>query len=412
MRGGHNKGRPNWSDADYAAKLKSQCVVTAAGCWEFAGFRNKSWGDSSRGYGQTSYRGKSIPAHRLAYLLDHGSIDETLDVMHSCDNPPCCNPAHLSQGTRMQNIRECVAKGRRAEQMAMLSPEFLAKPSAPIEGRPMVLNDLFDKYEAECMDDLAQRTKRDYASIILKLRHEFGHLEPKELKPRQIVAFLDVKTGRIHRNRMVMILSMVYHKAIGKWCIDDDLTNPCTAVERWPTKPRTRYVTDEEFNAVRALACPQVQIAMDLALLTGQRQSDIVGLTWKRVQTIGVPRANWHIEIDQGKTGKKLAIMISPAIETVLRRARVMEPNWPHQYVIRTKWGQRYTEDGFRALWQRTMRAAVRSGLERWHFHDIRAKSISDNESLDDAYLLAGHIDIKMTRRVYDRNRRKVKPLK
>ena len=48
----------------------------------------------------------------------------------------------------------------------------------------------------------------------------------------------------------------------------------------------------------------------------------------------------------------------------------------------------------------------------RAHFHDIRAKSISDNASLDNAYLLAGHIDIKMTRRTYDRNRRRVEPLR
>lgn len=42
----------------------------------------------------------------------------------------------------------------------------------------------------------------------------------------------------------------------------------------------------------------------------------------------------------------------------------------------------------------------------------IRAKCISDNLSLDDAYLLAGHIDIKMTRKTYDRNRRRVQPLR
>lgn len=32
--------------------------------------------------------------------------------MHSCDNPPCCNPAHLSVGTASQNIRDSVARGR------------------------------------------------------------------------------------------------------------------------------------------------------------------------------------------------------------------------------------------------------------------------------------------------------------
>jgi integrase len=276
----------------------------------------------------------------------------------------------------------------------------------------MLMNELFDKYEAEYIPELEPRTQRDYRGILLILRANFDHMKPQEIKPRHVADFINVKKGRIHRNRMVTILSTIYKIAMGSWCIEMDLVNPCTVVKRWPTKPRDRYVTDEEFKAVRAIACPQVQIAMDLALLTGQRQGDIVGLTWKQVKTIGVKREDWRIEIDQGKTGKKLAISITPAVEAVLRRARVMEPQWPHVYVIRTKWGKAYTPDGFRALWQRTMKGAKAAGLSHWHFHDIRAKSISDNQNLDSAYLLAGHIDIKMTRRVYDRNRRRVEPLR
>lgn len=112
----------------------------------------------------------------------------------------------------------------------------------------------------------------------------------------------------------------------------------------------------------------------------------------------------------QGKTGKKLAIEISPAVNAVLERAWSTGPKG--DYVIRTKWGRKYTEDGFRAMWQRYMRAWAKAGHPRFHFHDIRAKSISDNLNLDAAYLLAGHIDIKMTRRVYDRARRIVQPLR
>lgn len=279
----------------------------------------------------------------------------------------------------------------------------------------MKMSTLFDKYEAEYVPDLEPRTQRDYRGILVKLREVFGDMTPQEVKPRHVADFINVKKGRIHRNRMVTILSTIYKIAMGSWCIEMDLVNPCTVVKRWPTKPRERYITDAEFAAIRAIACPQVQIAMDLALLTGQRQGDIVQLTWKQVKTVGVPRADWRIEIDQGKTGKKLAIMISPAVEAVLRRARVMEPAWPHEFVIRTRFGKGYTPDGFRALWQRTIREYERltgTKANRAHFHDIRAKSISDNENLNDAYLLAGHIDIAMTRKTYDRNRRRVQPLR
>jgi integrase len=276
----------------------------------------------------------------------------------------------------------------------------------------MMMNELFDRYTTECIPELHPRSRRDYLGILVLLRQSFGHLQPKEVTPRMVVTFLDVPKGRIHRNRMVTILSTVFKKAIGRWCIEDDLRNPCTGVEKWPTRPRDRYVTTDEFNRFRAICCPQVQMAMDLALLTGQRQGDIIRLTWKQVRAIGLPRDQWHIEIDQGKTGKKLAIMISPAVEAVLKRAKAALPHWPREHVIRTKWGKQYSEDGFRAMWQRYCRKWKAMGNEIFHFHDLRAKSISDNESLDDAYLLAGHIDIKMTRRVYDRARRKVEPLR
>jgi integrase len=387
-------------------ELLARRHITETGCWHWTGSL------SGAGYGYISYLGVRWLVHRLAWASQNGPIPQGRVVRHKCDNPCCFNPDHLTIGTQGDNIRDAFERGRAWQQQP--TEEFLSKPSEPVSGRPLLLGDLFDKFEKEYIPDLEPRTQRDYKGILVKLRQEFGHFEPKALKPRQVVAFLDVKKGRVHRNRMVAILSSVYRKAIGKWCVDDDLVNPCSAVERWPTRPRNRYVTDDEFASIRTLACAQVQIAMDLALLTGQRQGDIVGLTWKQIKTIGVKREDWRIEIDQGKTGKKLAIMISPAIEQVLRRARVMAPQWPHEYVIRTKWGKRYTPDGFRALWQRTIRKwkSVTGSADVPHFHDIRAKSISDNESLDDAYLLAGHIDIKMTRRVYDRNRRRVQPLR
>lgn len=273
------------------------------------------------------------------------------------------------------------------------------------------MNELFDLYERECIPQLQWRSQRDYRSIIIILRRVFGHKNAIDVRPKDVAEFINVPTGRVHRNRMVTILSTVFKKAMGRWCLDLNLTNPCTVIERWPTKARKRYVTDDEFNGFRKTTREQVQIAMDLALLIGQRQGDIIGMKWSQVKSEG-PREKWHIEIDQGKTGKKLAIFISPAVEKVLDRAWLIEPYWPREYVIRNKHGRRYTEDGFRAMWQRYCREWEAAGHQRFHYHDLRAKCISDNKSFDAAYLLAGHIDPKMTRGVYDRNRREVQPLR
>lgn len=269
------------------------------------------------------------------------------------------------------------------------------------------MNDLFDLYETECIPRLQWRSQRDYKSIIVILRRTFGHKPVVEVRPKDVAEFINVPTGRVHRNRMVTILSTVFKKAMGRWCLDLNLTNPCTVIERWPTKPRDRYVTTEEYGGFYATVRESVQIAMDLALLTSQRQGDLLDLKWSQIKT-GGPRPTWHIEIDQGKTGKKLAVEISPLIEQVLDRAWMM--SGPRsEYVIRRKTGDRFTEDGFRALWQRYCRAWEAAGHERFHFHDLRAKAISDNPDLIAASVLAGHINSGITRRVYDRNRRFVK---
>lgn len=109
----------DWTDADYLAKLISRCTILPNGCWEIDGCHNKSWKADGPGYGAMSYRCKTWPAHKLSFFLHNGHIDHALDVMHSCDYPPYCNPAHLSQGTRKQNIRDAI-KRRRGHQAQIL----------------------------------------------------------------------------------------------------------------------------------------------------------------------------------------------------------------------------------------------------------------------------------------------------
>lgn len=76
-------------------------------CWPWTGTLKE------KGYGMAWYAGRSHHAHRLAWqLANRQAIPAGLQVCHACDNPPCCNPAHLWIGTNRDNTLDSVAKGR------------------------------------------------------------------------------------------------------------------------------------------------------------------------------------------------------------------------------------------------------------------------------------------------------------
>lgn len=90
-------------------QLFARCVpIPDTGCWLWAGSCD------TPGYGQCRVAGRSLGAHRAAWAFAHGPIPAGLWVLHRCDTPACCNPAHLFLGTSLDNVRDRDAKGRTA----------------------------------------------------------------------------------------------------------------------------------------------------------------------------------------------------------------------------------------------------------------------------------------------------------
>lgn len=66
------------------------------------------------GYGRFALtHQRTVYAHRLAYFLTYGEIPTDKIVCHRCDNPTCCNPAHLFVGTHKENVQDMIDKGRK-----------------------------------------------------------------------------------------------------------------------------------------------------------------------------------------------------------------------------------------------------------------------------------------------------------
>jgi hypothetical protein len=98
-------------------RLFSRAIVCNNGCWEYSGYRNDG------GYGIISVLGNPQKAHRVAYDLCVGDVPNDMKVLHSCDNPPCVNPAHLFLGTQQDNVDDMIGKGRLVLGKRILIPE-------------------------------------------------------------------------------------------------------------------------------------------------------------------------------------------------------------------------------------------------------------------------------------------------
>lgn len=87
--------------------------------WEKVNKTDRCWlwtsAIGSRGYGIFWLGGGvSDGAHQVSYRMHKGEIPHGLMVMHSCDNPACVNPDHLSVGTARDNALDAKSKGRLA----------------------------------------------------------------------------------------------------------------------------------------------------------------------------------------------------------------------------------------------------------------------------------------------------------
>ena len=77
------------------------------GCWEWTGYKDR------HGYGDLSYMGRHLQAHRIAWMLLKGDPG-TMHCLHKCNNPPCCNVDHLYLGMHAENTRDRVEALRHA----------------------------------------------------------------------------------------------------------------------------------------------------------------------------------------------------------------------------------------------------------------------------------------------------------
>lgn len=89
-----------------SARIKNMTKVLDNGCHVWLGSKTKK-----NGYGRIRIRGKLMVASRAVWGETHGDPGK-MRVLHKCDNPACVNLDHLFLGTQLDNVKDCVEKGR------------------------------------------------------------------------------------------------------------------------------------------------------------------------------------------------------------------------------------------------------------------------------------------------------------
>jgi len=113
--------------------LKNRKIVNE--CWEWKGFsQNKGYGFISWGQGKSKTKWL---VHRISYTIWKGEIPKGMFILHSCDNPKCFNPDHLSVGTQKDNLQQMSQRGRSNARYGSKSGKSKLKESEVIKIRQM-----------------------------------------------------------------------------------------------------------------------------------------------------------------------------------------------------------------------------------------------------------------------------------
>ncbi len=106
------------------------------------------------------------------------------------------------------------------------------------------------------------------------------------------------------------------------------------------------------------------------------------------------------LHVIRTKGSKDQIIEWTPRLRKVVKRAQRLPSQIASTYLIHNKYGQRVRDEAFKSAWQRSIAKAIKkSGIERFTFHDLKRKGVSDFSG--DKLLASGHHSASMLR-IYD----------
>ena len=241
-------------------------------------------------------------------------------------------------------------------------------------------------YKREIFPSKSIQTRKDNDKELANLLKVFAHMPIEAIAPMHVREYMDIRgqAAKVRANREKSLLSHIFNKA-REWGYTA-LQNPCQGVKGFRETGRSRYITDAEFDQVKAHAHFTVVDAMDLALLTGQRPADVLKL--RRIDI-----RDGALWIVQNKTGARLGVEITGELAIVINRI-IHRPRLSiGTYLVQDENGQPLSQFALRSRFDKARLAAKVD----FQFRDIRGKAATDTGDLAHSQRLLGHKNREMT---------------
>ena len=251
------------------------------------------------------------------------------------------------------------------------TPEFIASYNEAVARRAVppkgtLLSVLRAYQESSEFRERAQRTRSDYAAKIKLIEGAFGDFP--------LIALTDKRTRGVFKAWRELLAKSSRRQADYAWVVlarvlsfglDNELVaaNPCARGGRLYRGSRAENIwTAADEAAFLDRAPGHLHLPLLLALWTGQRQGDLLRLTWSAYD-------GKHIRLRQSKGGRRVVIPVGTQLKKALDVAPRRSP-----IVLTTLDGKPWTPDGFRASWGK---ACKRAGVVGVTFHDLRGTAVT-----------------------------------
>lgn len=294
------------------------------------------------------------------------------------------------------HVRRSAHTAKKAEAVAFLQ-RLLAEHAAKARGdRPR------HRYEEAAQRFLAEanirpKTRACYASSDRACRPTFEGRYIDEINRRPLGEFVskrkqDCVSDTTIRRDLAFLSSMCTMATRWGW-LD---TNPVTAFGKRTLKearPRTRFLSHAEYEAVLTNAAVHVRPAITLAVETGLRKEELFSLT---VSAIDLSRR--EIRLDQTKSGVPRSVPLTDAALAIIRALLGQQGRPKTPYLFAKDDGNRYADmkKGFNAACRRAKIVGI-----RWHDlrHTFASWFVQSGGDLYHLSRILGHSTVQMTTR-------------